>query len=178
MQKLLKTLWRGQLVPSFVYHFFGKMDLAAQIRQLAESKLVNPSLFVVDVVISNRQGPGKVMVFLDGDNGVSIDDCADLSREIGKELDENGWIENNYTLEVSTAGIDQPLKMIRQYRKNVGRKVKVKLKEKTVEGRLSEVQDDKILLVEEIGSGKKKEERIHDIAFADIEKTLVMVSFK
>ncbi len=154
------------------------MDLAAQIKQLAESKLVNPALFVVDVVISHRQGPGKVMIFLDGDNGVSIDDCADLSREIGKELDENGWIENNYTLEVSTAGIDQPLKLVRQYKKNIGRKVKVKLKDRTVEGRLAEVHDDKIILTEEIGSGKKKEERIHEIAFTDIDKTLVMVSFK
>jgi ribosome maturation factor RimP len=154
------------------------MDLAAEIRRLAESKLTKEGLFVVDVVISNRQGPAKVMVFLDGDHGVSIDDCADLSRELGKELDENGWIENNYTLEVSTAGIDQPLKMVRQYKKNIGRKVKVKLKEKTIEGRLSEVNDDKILLIEEIGSGKKKEERIHEIAFAEIEKTLVMVSFK
>jgi ribosome maturation factor RimP len=168
----------GTTSPLFCLALFSKMDLAAQIRQLAESKLVNPALFVVDVVISTRQGPGKVMVFLDGDNGVSIDDCADLSREIGKELDENGWIENNYTLEVSTAGIDQPLKMVRQYKKNVGRKMKVKLKEKTIEGRLSEVHDDKILLIEEIGSGKKKEERIHEIAFAEIEKTLVMVSFK
>lgn len=168
----------GTTSPLFCLALFSKMDLAAQIKQLAESKLVNPALFVVDVVISTRQGPGKVMVFLDGDNGVSIDDCADLSREIGKELDENGWIENNYTLEVSTAGIDQPLKMVRQYKKNIGRKVKVKLKEKTIEGKLSEVHDDKILLIEEIGSGKKKEERTHEVAFAEIEKTLVMVSFK
>jgi ribosome maturation factor RimP len=154
------------------------MDLAAQIKQLAESKLVNPSLFVVDVVLTTRQGPGKVMIFIDGDQGVSIDDCADLSREMGKELDENGWIESNYTLEVSTAGIDQPLKLARQYKKNVGRKVKVKLKEKTIEGRLTEANDEKIVLTEEIGSGKKKEERIHEIALVDIEKTLVMVSFK
>ena len=154
------------------------MDLAAQIKQLAESKLVNPSLFVVDVVLTTRQGPGKVMIFIDGDQGVSIDDCADLSREMGKELDENGWIESNYTLEVSTAGIDQPLKLVRQYKKNVGRKVKVKLKEKTVEGRLTDANDEKITLTEEIGSGKKKEERIHEIALIDIEKTLVMVSFK
>jgi ribosome maturation factor RimP len=168
----------GTTSPLFCLALFRKMDLAAEIRRLAESKLSKEGLFVVDVVISNRQGPAKVMVFLDGDHGVSIDDCADLSRELGKELDENGWIENNYTLEVSTAGIDQPLKMVRQYKKNIGRKVKVKLKEKTIEGRLSEVNDDKILLIEEIGSGKKKEERIHEIAFAEIEKTLVMVSFK
>ena len=168
----------GTTSPLFCLALFWKMDLAAELRRLAESKLTKEGLFVVDVVISNRQGPGKVMVFLDGDHGVSIDDCADLSRELGKELDENGWIENNYTLEVSTAGIDQPLKMVRQYKKNIGRKVRVKLKDKTIEGRLSEVNDEKILLIEEIGSGKKKEERIHEIAFAEIEKTLVMVSFK
>ena len=154
------------------------MDLAVEIRRLAESKLANESLFVVDVVISSRQGPRKVLIFLDGDQGVLIDDCAMLSREIGKELDENGWIEDNYTLEVSTAGIDHPLKSVRQYKKNKGRRVKVTLKEKTIEGQLADVTDEKIILNQETGSGKKKEVTTIEVPFSEIEKTLVMVSFK
>src|SRR5690349_691907 len=123
------------------------MDLGVEIRRLAESKLANESLFIVDVVISARQGPRKVLIFLDGDHGVSIDDCADLSREVAQELDENGWIEDNYTLEVSTAGIDHPLKSVRQYKKNKGRRVKVKLKDNTLEeGQLAEVTDERIVL--------------------------------
>jgi ribosome maturation factor RimP len=154
------------------------MDLAVEIKHLAESKLANESQFIVDVVISSRQGPRKVLILLDGDHGVAIDDCADLSREMAKALDENDWITDNYTLEVSTAGIDQPLKLLRQYKKNIGRKVKVKLKEATVEGTLTEADTEKIVLNEEVGSGKKKEIKIREIPFTEIEKTLVMVSFK
>jgi ribosome maturation factor RimP len=155
------------------------MDLGVEIRRLAESKLANESLFVVDVVISSRQGPRKVLIFLDGDQGVSIDDCANLSRAIAQELDENGWIEDNYTLEVSTAGIDHPLKSVRQYKKNKGRRVRVTLKDNTLEeGRLAEVNDEKIVLNQESGSGKKKEINTIEIPFSEIERTLVMVSFK
>ena len=154
------------------------MDLGVEIRRLAESKLANESLFVVDVVISSRQGPRKVLIFLDGDQGVSIDDCANLSREIAQELDENGWIEDNYTLEVSTAGIDHPLKLVRQYKKNKGRRVKVTLSDETLEGQLADVTDERIVLSQETGSGKKKEINTVEIPFSEIKKTLVMVSFK
>jgi ribosome maturation factor RimP len=154
------------------------MDLAVEIRHLAESKLASEGQFIVDVVISSRQGPRKVLILLDGDQGVSIDDCADLSREMAKALDENNWITDNYTLEVSTAGIDHPLKFLRQYKKNIGRKVKVKLKETTVEGTLAEADAEKIVLNEEVGTGKKKEVKTREIPFTEIEKTLVMVSFK
>ena len=68
--------------------------------------------------------------------------------------------------------------MVRQYKKNIGRKVKVKVKDKTLEGKLTEVSEEKILVTEEIGSGKKKEEKTHEVPFTEIEKTLVMVSFK
>lgn len=145
---------------------------------MAESKLANESQFIVDVVISSRQGPRKVLILLDGDHGVSIDDCAGLSREMAKALDENDWIADNYTLEVSTAGIDQPLKLLRQYKKNIGRKVRVKLKEATVEGMLTEADAEKIVLAEEVGTGKKKETKNREIPFTEIEKTLVMISFK
>jgi ribosome maturation factor RimP len=154
------------------------MDLGVELRRLAESKLANESLFVVDVVISSRQGPRKVLIFLDGDQGVSIDDCANLSREIAQDLDENGWIEDNYTLEVSTAGIDHPLKSVRQYKKNKGRRVKVTLKDETIEGQLADVNDEGIVLTQETGSGKKKEIETIEIPFSEIVKTLVMVSFK
>ena len=145
---------------------------------MAESKLANESQFVVDVVLSSRQGPRKVLIFLDGDQGVSIDDCADLSREMAQALDENNWITDNYTLEVSTAGIDQPLKLARQYKKNIGRRVKVKLKDASIEGTLTGSDAEKIVLAEETGTGKKKEVKTREIPFTEIEKTLVMVSFK
>ena len=154
------------------------MDLTDKIKQLTESKLADKSLFIVDVVVSVRKGPAKVLVILDGDNGISIDQCADISRELSKALDETGLIDENYTLEVSTPGLDQPLKMTRQYKKNIGRSLKVKLQDHTVEGKLMEISDEKIVLNQEVGSGKKKEIKTLEIPFSAIEKAFVMVSFK
>jgi ribosome maturation factor RimP len=154
------------------------MDLVEKIKKLATDKLASPSLFIVDVIATSRKGPQKVLIVLDGDQGVNIDDCANLSRELAKSLDELSWLDESYLLEVSTPGLDQPLVMLRQYKKNVGRGLKVKLQTEIVEGMLSEVTDEKITLTQEIGKGKKKETKTVDVPFSSIEKAFVLVSFK
>jgi ribosome maturation factor RimP len=154
------------------------MAIEDQIKAIAEGKLSNEKHFIVDVIVSARKGPKKVLVIVDGDEGINIDDCAELSREISKELDDNPSFSDAYTLEVSTPGLDQPLKLKRQYVKNVGRKLKVKTAEKVEEGTLSAVNDEGIVLVRETGSGKKKETSSIDINFSQIEKAFVLVSFK
>lgn len=118
------------------------------------------------------------MVILDGDMGISIDDCAAMSRELSATLDESNLIEEAFVLEVSTPGLDQPLKTKRQYIKNIGRSVKVKTKEKSVEGKLTAVREHELELTQHIGSGKKKEEKVVVIPFEEIDKTFVLVSFK
>lgn len=158
--------------------YFG-MDAVEEIKKIATANLANESQFIVDVLISSRKGPKKVLVLLDGDNGITIDDCANLSRELSKRLDDASWMEESYTLEVSTPGLDQPLKLNRQFKKNIGRSLKVKLLEnKTVEGKLAEVFEAKIILAQSSGSGKNKEIKMTDILFSEIEKALVIVSFK
>jgi ribosome maturation factor RimP len=154
------------------------MDLVENVRKLAAEKLANPSHFIVDVIASSRKGPQKVLIIVDGDQGVTIDDCATLSRELSKTLDESSWLNESYMLEVSTPGLDQPLILLRQFKKNVGRGLKVKLQDGIVEGKLSEVTEEKITLTQEIGSGKKKETKTVDILFSSIEKAFVLVSFK
>ena len=153
------------------------MDLTEQIKELAASKLA-PSQFIVDVIVSSKKGPKKVLVIVDGDQGFSIDDCAELSRHLSKTLDDTGLIDDNYLLEVSTPGLDHPLKLKRQYVKNIGRGLKLKLQDKIIEGKLAEVLDDKVVLHQETGAGKKKELKTLDVSFSDIEKAFVLVSFK
>jgi len=154
------------------------MEIAEEIRKIAEKKLTEPSQFIVDVIVSSRKGPQKVMVIVDGDHGITIDDCASISRELSKALDESPLLNEHYLLEVSTPGLDQPLKLERQYKKNIGRKLKVKLQDKTVEGKLLEVTDVKITVVQETGTGKKKETITIEIQFSEIDKSFVLVSFK
>jgi ribosome maturation factor RimP len=161
----------------FIEYF--SMSLEEEIKAIAEGKLTDSRQFIVEVVISARKGPKKVLVIVDGDEGVNIDDCAAISREISKVLDESSsFLDEAYTLEVSTPGLDQPLKLKRQYVKNIGRKLKIKLPDKIEEGRLEAVSEDAITLRTETGSGKNKETNSIDINFAQIEKAFVLVSFK
>ena len=154
------------------------MNLLDEIRKLVEENL-SPDKFVVEVLISGKKIPKRVLIIIDGDQGVTIDTCADLSRVLSKAFDERAYFgEDNYLLEVSTPGLDHPLKLKRQYFKNAGRNLKVVGRTATVEGRLKEVADDKIVLVQETGTGKKKETKEVEIPFSEIDKTFVTVSFK
>jgi ribosome maturation factor RimP len=154
------------------------MDLVEEIKKIAEGKLTDKSQFIVDVVISSRKGPKKVLILLDGDQGITIDDCAELSRELSKTLDELKELEESYMLEVSTPGVDHPLVLHRQFKKNIGRGLKVKLQDKILEGNLTEVFEQKIILTQKNGLGKKKEVQTIEIPFSEIEKAFVLVSFK
>jgi ribosome maturation factor RimP len=153
------------------------MDQAEEIRKLAESRMA-PGQFLVDVIVSSKKGPGKVLLLVDADQGMTIDDCAEISRQLSKALDESPLLTDAYMLEVSTPGVDQPLKLKRQYVKNIGRKLRVKLADTIREGRLTEVNDERIVLAEETGEGKKKETINIEVSFAAIEKAFVLVSFK
>jgi ribosome maturation factor RimP len=153
------------------------MDLNQKIRELAEAGLTKPEHFVVDVTISKYK-PQKVTVCVDGDKGISIDDCAALSRYLGDKLDEENVMADAYTLEVSTPGIDHPLKLYRQYVANIGRHVKVQLKDKEIiKGKLVATDEQKISLETENKDSTKKGLICLDIPFTEIEKTIVTVSF-
>ncbi len=154
------------------------MDIKAKLTELAEASLQNPSLFLVEVIASTRVG-AKFSIIIDGDNGVTIDDCTSLSRELSQKLDEIEIEAEHYTLEVSTPGLDHPLKLKRQFHKNKGRSLKVHRKDKSiVQGKLAEVNGEKIVLKEEVKEGKMMIEKEVIIPFDDIDRAVVMVSFK
>jgi ribosome maturation factor RimP len=153
------------------------MDPVEQIKKLTEAALV-PGQFLVDVFVSSKKGPAKVLVLLDGDQGITIDDCAEVSRTLSKALDESPILTDNYTLEVSTPGVDHPLKLKRQYVKNIGRNLRIKLGDKAIEGKLTEVKEDLVILTQEIGTGKKKESVTVEVPFSGIDQAFVLVSFK
>jgi ribosome maturation factor RimP len=155
------------------------MDLNEKVRELAQNCLVDESQFLIEVIISSKAGPRRVLVIIDGDKGVTIEMCAKVSRALANGLDESGLIDDNYTLEVTTPGLDHPLKLKRQYPKNVGRGFKVHTKDKTqVQGKLMEVDEERIVLQQQVGEGKKAEVKTMEIPFEQIEKAFVMVSFK
>jgi len=155
------------------------MEFIEDIRNIITAKLTDPSQFLVDVIIKGHyKGPQKILVVIDSDKGITIDDCANLSRELSKAFDDTQLFEGSYMLEVSTPGLDQPLKLNRQYRKNIGRNIKVVKRENTVEGKLIDVNNENITIEQEVGTGKQKENKILIVPFSEIEKTFVLVSFK
>lgn len=169
--KNLKKPNEGTRSPLFVLAI---MEVTERIRQLAEEQLTNPAHFVVDVVLSLRRNPKKITVILDGDNGISVEDCAELNRTLSVALDKEDIMEDSYLLEVTSPGLDQPLRLLRQYKKNIGRRVRVKTTSFVADGILKAVTEQGITL--EAGKGKKQTEM--EIPFKEIEKTIVQVSFK
>jgi len=152
------------------------MDLKEKIKELTVASLTNPAHFLVDVVVSKHR-PMKFTVILDGDNGITIDDCANVSRAVNDSLEN--LIEDQYFLEVSTPGLDHPLKLKRQFEKNKNRKLKVHRQDKSIVlGMLQQVSEEKILIDAEMKEGKKMETKAMEIPFAEIEKAFVTVSFK
>jgi ribosome maturation factor RimP len=124
---------------------------------------------------------GKVLVLLDGDEGISIATCAKISRSISRVLDEE-YEGNAFRLEVSSSGADTPLTLLRQYRKHVGRSLEIEMKEMAMKGRLVKVEDDSIVVIELIESKQKhkkdKDGEERTIPFEDIISSKVIISFK
>src|SRR5690625_4565819 len=99
------------------------MSLEKKIEGWVEELIQDrPDLFLVNIRILNNF---IVEVLIDGDEGISIDDCALISRSLGERIDEEDFFEGAYKLEVSSPGLNKPLKLLRQYKKNRGREVSV-----------------------------------------------------
>lgn len=95
------------------------MITVKQISDIVKEKLQGSELFLVEALV--RPG-NRISVFLDSDTHVSIADCAELSRFIESKLDRE---QEDFELEVSSAGLDHPLKLHRQYLKNIGNDLKI-----------------------------------------------------
>ena len=136
-----------------------------------------PSIFLIDLTITDAF---KVIVTIDGDNGVTLQDCIDVSRSIEHNLDRE---EQDFSLEVASAGVSSPLKHLRQYKKNIGRTLIVKLATETIEGQLVDATDKEIVLSWEarepkkIGKGKETVHKKQEIPYTDIKEAIVTVNF-
>ena len=97
----------------------------ARIRELLEEVISGSSVFVVDVEVRGSRGSSVVNVFVDSDEGVGVDDLARISRELEFLLDSEDVIPGRYSLNVSSPGLDRPISMPRQYKKNIGRMLRV-----------------------------------------------------
>jgi ribosome maturation factor RimP len=133
-------------------------------------------LFLVEVKVI----PGNnIKVFLDADNGITIDKCIKVNRALYNQIEESDLFPNgDFSLEVSSPGVEEPLKLHRQYKKNIGRTVEVTMNDGTKkEGKLTGVNDDEIIIEEKSGQGKKTVSKTTNILFNQVKQTKVLVTF-
>lgn len=104
------------------------MDLQHKIEEIAAPFLQNIDAFVVDIQVIQNNQKKIVQLFIDTDTGITISQCSEISRQISAALELQNVITGPYVIEVSSPGLKKPLKLLRQYRKNVGRQFKVRFK--------------------------------------------------
>jgi ribosome maturation factor RimP len=144
---------------------------------LTQVLLDKPSVFLIDLTITDNF---KIIVNIDGDNGVVLQDCIDISRAIENNLDRE---EQDFSLEVASVGVGSVLKMVRQYKKNVGRTLIVKLATQTIEAELVEANDNFIILSwkarepKKTGKGKETVQKRQEVNYTDIKEAIVTVTF-
>ncbi len=138
----------------------------------------NKSLFLIDLNISEDN---QIRVILDGDKGVTVEDCMAVSRVIEHNLDRE---EYDFSLEVMSAGVSEPLTLPRQYKKNIGRTLKVKTKkEEKIEGELIAANDESCTLTwsarepKPVGKGKVTVQKEAILPYKDIMEAKVMITF-
>ena len=156
------------------------MNGEAQIQELEQRVrgLINsePDVFLVEVRI---KPVNNIKVFIDGDQGVSIEKLVQYNRRLYRQIEEENLYPNgDFSLEVSSPGLDEPLKLTRQYLKNIGRFVEVTDSEgEKKEGKLISATETDIVVEETKGKGKKMETVQHTISFDKIKTTKIQIKF-
>ena len=158
--------------------FIKNMTFKEQVLELLNEALLDkPELFLIDISISDSY---KIIVTLDGDKGVILQDCIDISKVIDNSIDRE---ETDYSLEVASVGVGSPLKLVRQYIKNVGRTLIVKTGSETIEAELVDANQDFITLSwsarepKKLGKGKETVQKRQEIPYNEIKEAVVTVNF-
>ncbi len=143
---------------------------------MTEPLLEGTDIFIVNIKIKPTN---NVKLYLDADEGLSISKSAGVNRKLRVLIEESGMFpDGDFSLEVSSPGVDEPLLQPRQYNKNIGREVLVTMQDETapeVLGTLKEADEEKLVL--EVTQGKKKEISLVEIPLASIKKTVVQIKF-
>ncbi len=153
--------------------------LQEKVQQLVTSFFEeNPEFFLIDFTITPDN---KIKIVIDGDNGVTLNDCVALSRHVEHNLDRES---EDFALEVTSAGATTPLQHERQYKKNKGRILQVKTTQgEKFEGTLQEATTEHITLTwkarepKPVGKGKVTVQKTQEIALSDIKEAKVIIKF-
>lgn len=155
-------------------------SLVAEIEKIIGS-LESDQIFLIEVIMGGTAKSPKITVVVDSDSGITIQECTSISRKLNKYLEEIAYAENNYSLEVTSPGVDKPIKVDRQYKRNVGRNFKVMLDSgRELEAQLKEADQEGITLyyekIEKIDKKKVKTPIEEKIKYSEIKKANVIIT--
>jgi ribosome maturation factor RimP len=169
---------RGLKSPLFLYFILRFNMNQTAVKDIVDIALaLNESLYLIELSISVNN---KVQVVVDGDNGVSLSECMRISRVINDNFDRE---VEDFSLEVTTPDIAHPLKIKRQYIKNLNRILKVKTAEEEIEGTLVTADEDKIVLQwkarepKPVGKGNVTVEKTVTLEYTEIKEAKVKILF-
>ncbi len=145
------------------------------VKNILES-LLEGDIFLVDLKVKPIN---NIKIYLDADGGLGIEKCIKINRALYRQMEEMGFYpDGDFSLEVSSAGIDEPLKLHRQYLKNIGRNVEVTFLDATKqEGKMTSITEEAITIEFTEGKGKKAIEHKLEVHFSKIKQTKVLVKF-
>lgn len=161
---------------AFPSSFIMTQDTQIQAVEKLLVPLLTDDIFLVNIKIKPTN---NFKIYIDADTGLGIEKCIKINRSLYKIMEEMGmYPEGDFSLEVSSPGLDEPLKLLRQYKKNIGRTVDVTtLLDEKKEGVLTAVTDEKITIEFTEGKGKKAVLKTEEIPFESIKQTKVQIKF-
>lgn len=173
-RKKIETKGTG-LFPFSFYTTMSTFNLVETVQKLL-LPLLEEDVFLIEIKVKPIN---NIKIFLDADNGLGIERCIKINRALYKVMEEMAFFpEGDFSLEVSSPGIGEPLKQHRQYVKNIGRDVEVLLNDDVkITGKLSEVNDEHITIETTEGKGKKAVVKNEEILFSNIKHTKVLIKF-
>lgn len=173
IRSLLLLQYQGKTRESKVMSFENPLNaVEGKIHELLEDM---PGYFLVE---TNIKPTNNIKVFVDADQGADIGHLSTINKVLYKWVEENLFPNGDFSIEVSSPGLDEPIKLDRQIRKNIGRYVEVLMIEGTrKEGKLKEVGVESIIVIEEKGKGKKKEFIEHLIKKEEIKTLKIQIKF-
>ena len=154
------------------YKVMVTVDVDGQMWAIAQEVVSDLGLELVDIELAGKRSQQIIRVYIEKPSGILLSDCVAVSRQLGECLDEKDFVENSYRLEISSPGLERPLRKIQDYKRYVGHRVRIRLKsrqrgQRRVEGRLVEVEDNIVRIISQ--NGEKVSFSLADIAKANLD---------
>ena len=148
------------------------IDVDSQIRTIAQEVVSGLGFELVDIELTGNRSQQLIRIFIQKPEGILLSDCVAVSRELGERFDDKNVIENSYRLEISSPGIERPLRKVQDFERYVGHRVRIRLKSKQegkrrIVGKIVEVDDNMVRIISK--NGQKASFSLADIAKTNLD---------